>query len=39
MELVWVLAGEFRMGSTSAEAYDNKRPRTRVRNSRGFYLG
>ena len=39
MEFVWVPAGEFRMGSTSAESYDDERPLTRVRISRGFYLG
>ena len=38
-EFVWVPAGEFRMGSTSSEASDDERPRTRVRISRGFYLG
>ena len=39
MEFVWVPAGEFRMGSTSSEAYDNEQPVTRVRISRGFWLG
>ena len=39
MEFVWVPAGEFRMGSRSSEAFDNERPRTRVRISRGFWLG
>ena len=39
MEFVWVPAGEFLMGSTSALADDDERPRTRVRISRGFYLG
>ena len=39
MEFVWVPAGEFRMGSTSSEARDRERPVTRVRISRGFWLG
>ena len=39
MEFVWVPAGEFLMGSTSAEAYDWERPLTQVRISRGFWLG
>ena len=39
MEFVWVPAGEFRMGSTSAEAMDREQPVTRVRISRGFWLG
>lgn len=39
MEFVWIPAGEFRMGSTSSAADDHERPRTRVRISRGFYLG
>ena len=39
MEFVWVPAGEFRMGSTSSEAFGNERPVTRVRISRGFWLG
>ena len=39
MEFVRIPAGEFRMGSRSAQAGDNERPRTRVRISRGFYLG
>ena len=38
VQFVWVPAGKFRMGSRSAEARD-ERPRTRVRISRGFYLG
>ena len=36
---VWVPAGEFRMGSTSSEAYSNEQPVTQVRISRGFWLG
>ena len=39
MELVWIPAGEFDMGSTSDEAYSNEQPVTRVRISSGFYLG
>ena len=39
MEFVWVPAGEFRMGSTSSEAVDWEQPVTRVRISRGFWLG
>ena len=39
MEFAWVPAGEFVMGSASAEAYDNERPVTRVRISRGYWLG
>ena len=39
MEFAWIPAGEFRMGSTSSRADDDERPRTRVRISRGFYLG
>ena len=39
MEFVWIPAGEFRMGSTSRRADDDEKPVTRVRISRGFYLG
>ena len=39
MEFVWIPAGEFRMGSNSPEAEDWERPVTRVRISRGFWLG
>ena len=39
MEFVWVPAGEFRMGSTSSEAYSNEQPVTQVRISQGFWLG
>ena len=39
MEFVWVPAGEFLMGSTSAEAYPQESPLTRVRISRGYWLG
>ena len=39
MEFVWVPAGEFLMGSTTAEAEDDEQPVTRVRISKGFWLG
>ena len=39
MEFVWIPPGDFRMGSTSSLARDNEKPVTRVRISRGFYLG
>ncbi len=39
MEFVWVPAGEFRMGSVSPGADDDEQPVTRVRISRGFWLG
>ena len=39
MEFVWIPPGEFRMGSTGSEADDDERPVTRVRISRGFWLG
>ena len=39
MELVWIPAGEFRMGSTSSEAYSGEQPVTQVRISEGFWLG
>ena len=39
MEFVWIPPGEFSMGSTSRHAFDNERPVTRVRISRGFWLG
>ena len=39
MEFGWVPAGEFRMGSTSGEADSDEQPVTRVRISRGFWLG
>ena len=39
MEFVWVPAGEFLMGSTSAEAYDNEQPVRTVRIGEGFWLG
>lgn len=39
IEFVWVPAGTFRMGSTSAEARENERPPIRVLVHRGFWLG
>ena len=39
MEFAWVPAGEFLMGSTSEEARADEQPVTRVRISRGFWLG
>ena len=39
MEFVWVPAGEFLMGATRYLAKDNEKPVTRVRISRGFFLG
>ena len=39
IEFVWVPAGDFRMGSTSRHADSDEKPVTRVRISRGFYLG
>ena len=39
IEFVSVPAGEFRMGSTCAEADDDEQPVTRVRISRGYWLG
>ena len=39
MEFVGVPAGEFLMGSTGQLAFDDEQPLTRVRISRGFYLG
>ncbi len=39
MDFVWVPAGEFQMGSTSAEARVNEQPPVRVRIIRGFWLG
>ena len=39
IEFVWVPAGEFRMGSTSRHAESDERPVTRVRITRGFWLG
>ena len=39
MEFVWVPAGEFRMGSTSAEEYGHESPVREVRISAGYWLG
>ena len=39
MEFVRIPAGEFRMGSTSSDAREWEQPVTRVRISRGFWLG
>ena len=39
MELVWIPAGEFRMGSTGAEAEVNEQPVRVVRIGEGFWLG
>ena len=39
IEFVWIPPGEFQMGSTSQRAYPDEQPVTRVRISKGFYLG
>ena len=39
MDFVWVPAGEFLMGSDSPEAWFDEQPVTRVRISKGFWLG
>ena len=39
MEFVWVPPGEFVMGSESGHAYSREQPLTRVRISRGYWLG
>ena len=39
IEFVWVPPGEFRMGSTSRHADSDEKPVTRVRISRGFWMG
>ena len=39
IEFVWIPPGEFRMGSTSRHADSDEKPVTRVRISRGFWLG
>ena len=39
IEFVWIPPGEFRMGSTSRHADSDDRPVTRVRITRGFWLG
>ena len=39
MEFVWIPPGVFRMGAASQHADDNERPVTRVRITRGVWLG
>ena len=39
MEFVWVPAGEFLMGSESAEAFERESPVREVRISAGYWLG
>ena len=39
IEFVWIPPGEFRMGSTSRHAVSAEKPVTRVRISRGYWLG
>ena len=39
IEFVWIPAGEFRMGSTGRRAYSDEEPLTRVRITRGYWLG
>ena len=39
IEFVWIPPGEFRMGSSSRHPYVRTRPVTRVRITRGFWLG
>ena len=39
IEFVWIPPGEFRMGSTGRYADDDEKPVTRVRISRGYWLG
>ena len=39
IEFVWIPPGEFRMGSTSRHADSDEKPVTRVRITRGFWLG
>ena len=39
MEFVWIPGGEFRMGSTSREAFDDEQPIRQVRIGEGFWLG
>ena len=39
IEFVWIPLGEFRMGSTSRHADSDEKPVTRVRITRGFWLG
>ena len=39
IEFVWIPPGEFQMGSRSRHAYGDENPVTRVRLTRGFWLG
>ena len=39
IEFAWIPPGEFRMGSTSPHARSKEKPVTRVRLSRGFWMG
>ena len=39
IEFVWIPPGEFRMGSTSRHADSDEKPVTRVRITRGFWMG
>ena len=39
IEFVWIPPGDFRMGSTSRHADPDEKPVTRVRITRGFWLG
>ena len=39
IEFVWIPPGEFRMGSTSRHADSDEKPVTRVRISRGYWMG
>ena len=39
IEFVWIPPGEFQMGSTSAHADSDEQPLTRVRLTRGFWMG
>ena len=39
IEFVWIPPGEFRMGSTSRHAGSDEKPVTRVRITRGFWMG
>ena len=39
IEFVWIPPGEFRVGSTSRHAHSDEKPVTRVRITRGFWMG
>ena len=39
IEFVWIPPGEFHMGSTSRHAHSDEKPVTRVRLTRGFWMG